>query len=117
MQGLHARIFIWLAAYLPRMPLKRRETQDWLRLAWLNMSAPLCVSTVKYPSRNRKKIGTTKQALLTNQKTEPRVRRHPSESTTLATPPIIYCISSMSFSGWLPSFPACHGIAERHGIG
>uniref|UniRef100_A0A5K3ESL2 Transposase n=1 Tax=Mesocestoides corti TaxID=53468 RepID=A0A5K3ESL2_MESCO len=23
----------------------------------------------------------------------------------------------MSFSGWLPFFPACHWIAERHGIG
>uniref|UniRef100_A0A5K3FKJ0 Uncharacterized protein n=1 Tax=Mesocestoides corti TaxID=53468 RepID=A0A5K3FKJ0_MESCO len=60
---------------------------------------------------------TTEQALLTNQKPEPRVRRLPSESATLATPLIIYRISSMSFSGWLPSFPACHWIAERHGIG
>uniref|UniRef100_A0A5K3FLU0 Spondin domain-containing protein n=1 Tax=Mesocestoides corti TaxID=53468 RepID=A0A5K3FLU0_MESCO len=59
-----------------------------------------------------KKTGTTEQALLTNQKPEPRVRRLPSESTTLATPLIIYCISSMSFSGWLPSFPACYSIAE-----
>uniref|UniRef100_A0A5K3FBS3 Uncharacterized protein n=1 Tax=Mesocestoides corti TaxID=53468 RepID=A0A5K3FBS3_MESCO len=54
---------------------------------------------------------------MTIQKPEPRVRRLPSESTTLATPLIIYCISSMSFSGWLSSFPACHWIAERHGIG
>uniref|UniRef100_A0A5K3F6K8 DUF1740-domain-containing protein n=1 Tax=Mesocestoides corti TaxID=53468 RepID=A0A5K3F6K8_MESCO len=69
------------------------------------------------PSPNRYKTSTTEQALLTNQKPEPRVRRFPSESTTLATPLIIYCISSMSFSGWLPSFPACHWIAERHGIG
>uniref|UniRef100_A0A5K3FXR2 Uncharacterized protein n=1 Tax=Mesocestoides corti TaxID=53468 RepID=A0A5K3FXR2_MESCO len=56
-------------------------------------------------------------ALLTNQKPETRVRRLPSESTTLATSLIIYCISSMSFSGWLPSFLACHWIAEGHGIG
>uniref|UniRef100_A0A5K3FX09 Transposase n=1 Tax=Mesocestoides corti TaxID=53468 RepID=A0A5K3FX09_MESCO len=55
---------------------------------------------------------TTEQALLTNQKPEPRVRRLPSESSTLATPLIIYCISSMPFSGWLPSFPSCHWIAE-----
>uniref|UniRef100_A0A5K3EY24 Secreted protein n=1 Tax=Mesocestoides corti TaxID=53468 RepID=A0A5K3EY24_MESCO len=56
-------------------------------------------------------------ALLTNHKPEPHVMRLPSESTTLATPLIIYCISSMSFSGSLPTFPACHWIAERHGIG
>uniref|UniRef100_A0A5K3F1N0 Uncharacterized protein n=1 Tax=Mesocestoides corti TaxID=53468 RepID=A0A5K3F1N0_MESCO len=81
------------------------------------MSAPLYVATVEYPSPNRKKTGTTEQALLTNQKPEPHVRLLPSESSTLATPLIIYCISSMSFSSWLPSFPACHWIAERHGIG
>uniref|UniRef100_A0A5K3FW13 Uncharacterized protein n=1 Tax=Mesocestoides corti TaxID=53468 RepID=A0A5K3FW13_MESCO len=51
--------------------------------------------------------GTTEQALLTNHKPEPHIRRLPSDSATLATPLIIYCISSMSFSGWLPSFPAC----------
>uniref|UniRef100_A0A5K3FVJ2 Uncharacterized protein n=1 Tax=Mesocestoides corti TaxID=53468 RepID=A0A5K3FVJ2_MESCO len=73
--------------------------------------------TVEYPSPNRKKTGTTEQALLTNQKPEPRVRRLPSESTAPATPFIIYCISSISFSGWLPCFPACHWIAERHGMG
>uniref|UniRef100_A0A5K3G705 Ovule protein n=1 Tax=Mesocestoides corti TaxID=53468 RepID=A0A5K3G705_MESCO len=74
-------------------------------------------TNVKYLSPNWKKTGTTEQALLTNQKPEPRVRRLPSVSTTLATPLIIYCISSMSFSGWLPSFPPCHWNAEGHRIG
>uniref|UniRef100_A0A5K3EKC3 Secreted protein n=1 Tax=Mesocestoides corti TaxID=53468 RepID=A0A5K3EKC3_MESCO len=72
---------------------------------------------VKYPNPNRKKTGTTEQALLTNHKPEPSVRRLPSESATLATPLIVYCISSMSFSGWLPSYPACHWNTERHRIG
>uniref|UniRef100_A0A5K3G4Y3 Ovule protein n=1 Tax=Mesocestoides corti TaxID=53468 RepID=A0A5K3G4Y3_MESCO len=67
---------------------------------------------VEYTRTNRKKTGATEQALLTNQKPEPRVRPLPSESTTLATPLVIYCISTMSFSGWLPVFPACHWIAE-----
>uniref|UniRef100_A0A5K3G479 Uncharacterized protein n=1 Tax=Mesocestoides corti TaxID=53468 RepID=A0A5K3G479_MESCO len=74
-------------------------------------------AAVECPSPNRKKTGTTEQALSTNQKPGPRVRRLPSESAALVMPLIIYCISSMSFSGWLPSFPACHWIAERHGIG
>uniref|UniRef100_A0A5K3FW10 Uncharacterized protein n=1 Tax=Mesocestoides corti TaxID=53468 RepID=A0A5K3FW10_MESCO len=67
-----------------------------------------CAEGVEYPSPNRLKIGTTEQALLTNQKPEPSVRCLPSESTMLATPLIIYCISSMSFSGWLIIFLACH---------
>uniref|UniRef100_A0A5K3EV96 DDE_5 domain-containing protein n=1 Tax=Mesocestoides corti TaxID=53468 RepID=A0A5K3EV96_MESCO len=34
--GPHVRrlpsdVLLWLAAYLPRMPMERRETQDWLR--------------------------------------------------------------------------------------
>uniref|UniRef100_A0A5K3F115 Ovule protein n=1 Tax=Mesocestoides corti TaxID=53468 RepID=A0A5K3F115_MESCO len=62
------------------------------------------------------KTGTTEQALLTNQKPEPHVRRLSSESATLATPLIIYCISSMSFSGWLPSFPACHSDAAANPV-
>uniref|UniRef100_A0A5K3EI44 2-Hacid_dh domain-containing protein n=1 Tax=Mesocestoides corti TaxID=53468 RepID=A0A5K3EI44_MESCO len=62
------------------------------------------------------KTGKTEQALLTNQKPEPRVRRLPSESTMPATPLIINCTSFVSFSIWLPSFPKCHWIAERHGI-
>uniref|UniRef100_A0A5K3F230 Uncharacterized protein n=1 Tax=Mesocestoides corti TaxID=53468 RepID=A0A5K3F230_MESCO len=70
------------------------------------------VVTVEYPNANRKKTGTAEQALLTNQKPELHVRRLPSKST----PTILYCTSVVSFSGWLPSFPACHWIAERHRI-
>uniref|UniRef100_A0A5K3FZQ8 Secreted protein n=1 Tax=Mesocestoides corti TaxID=53468 RepID=A0A5K3FZQ8_MESCO len=84
---------------------------------WSNMSALSYPSPVEYPSPSRKKTGTTEQALLTNQRPEPRVRRLPSESTTLATPLIIYCISSMSFSGWLLIFLACHWNTKRHRIG
>uniref|UniRef100_A0A5K3FCI6 IS4 family transposase n=1 Tax=Mesocestoides corti TaxID=53468 RepID=A0A5K3FCI6_MESCO len=47
------RVFLWLAAYLPRMPLDCKETEDWLRPACSNMSAPLYVTTVEYPSPNR----------------------------------------------------------------
>uniref|UniRef100_A0A5K3FPN8 Uncharacterized protein n=1 Tax=Mesocestoides corti TaxID=53468 RepID=A0A5K3FPN8_MESCO len=52
--------------------------------------------SVDYPSPNRKKTGITEQALLTNQKPEPRVRGLPFESTTLATPLIIYCNTVVS---------------------
>uniref|UniRef100_A0A5K3FQZ0 Uncharacterized protein n=1 Tax=Mesocestoides corti TaxID=53468 RepID=A0A5K3FQZ0_MESCO len=44
------------------------------------------------------------------------VRRLPSESTTLATPPIIYCTSVVS-SGWLLIFLVCHWNTERQRIG
>uniref|UniRef100_A0A5K3FDW5 Ovule protein n=1 Tax=Mesocestoides corti TaxID=53468 RepID=A0A5K3FDW5_MESCO len=72
---------------------------------------------VEYPSPNRKNTGTTEQALLTNHKPEPHVRRLPSESPTLATPLIIYCFAFASFSGWLHLFLACHWIADRRRIG
>uniref|UniRef100_A0A5K3FI68 Uncharacterized protein n=1 Tax=Mesocestoides corti TaxID=53468 RepID=A0A5K3FI68_MESCO len=72
------------------------------------MSALCYAAAVEYPSPNMKNTGTTEQALSTNHKPEPRVRRLPSESTTLATPPIIYCSSVVSFSGWLLIFLACH---------
>uniref|UniRef100_A0A5K3EUP5 Uncharacterized protein n=1 Tax=Mesocestoides corti TaxID=53468 RepID=A0A5K3EUP5_MESCO len=64
-----------------------------------------------------KNAGITDQALLTNHKPEPLVRRLPSKFTTLATPLFIYCTSSMSFSGWLLTFLACHWNAEGHRIG
>uniref|UniRef100_A0A5K3G0V9 Secreted protein n=1 Tax=Mesocestoides corti TaxID=53468 RepID=A0A5K3G0V9_MESCO len=61
----------------------------------------------EYQCPNRKKTGTTEKALLTIHKPEPHVRSRPSESTTLATPLIMYCTSVVSFSGWLPIFLAC----------
>uniref|UniRef100_A0A5K3FBV7 Lysosomal trafficking regulator lyst n=1 Tax=Mesocestoides corti TaxID=53468 RepID=A0A5K3FBV7_MESCO len=81
------------------------------------MSAPSGVATVEYPRQIINKTGPTEQALLTNQKPEQHVRRLLSESSTLATPLIIYCISSMSSSGWLLTFLACQWNAERHRIG
>uniref|UniRef100_A0A5K3ERM2 Uncharacterized protein n=1 Tax=Mesocestoides corti TaxID=53468 RepID=A0A5K3ERM2_MESCO len=81
------------------------------------MVAPYSCSNVEYPSPNRKNTGTTESGLLTNHKPEPHVRRPPSESTTPATPLIIYCTSSMSFSGWLLIFLACYWNSERHRVG
>uniref|UniRef100_A0A5K3F156 Secreted protein n=1 Tax=Mesocestoides corti TaxID=53468 RepID=A0A5K3F156_MESCO len=63
------------------------------------------------------KTSTTEQALLTNHKPEPQLKRLPSESTTLATPFIIYCSSFVPVSGWLLIFLACHWNTERQRIG
>uniref|UniRef100_A0A5K3FFK3 Uncharacterized protein n=1 Tax=Mesocestoides corti TaxID=53468 RepID=A0A5K3FFK3_MESCO len=63
------------------------------------------------------RTGTTEQALMTNHRPEPHVRRLPSESPTLATPLIIYCASFVSFSCWLPALLECHFNAETHRTG
>uniref|UniRef100_A0A5K3FY25 Ovule protein n=1 Tax=Mesocestoides corti TaxID=53468 RepID=A0A5K3FY25_MESCO len=63
------------------------------------------------------KTGTTDKALLTNHKSEPQVRRRPSESTTLATLLIIHYFSSVTFSGWLLTLFPCHLNSERQKIG
>uniref|UniRef100_A0A5K3G656 Uncharacterized protein n=1 Tax=Mesocestoides corti TaxID=53468 RepID=A0A5K3G656_MESCO len=70
------------------------------------MSEPSDVPIVEYPSPSVKKTGTTKQAVLANHKPEPHVGRIPFESTKLATPLIIYCTSSVSFSDCLLTFLA-----------
>uniref|UniRef100_A0A5K3F6J4 Suf domain-containing protein n=1 Tax=Mesocestoides corti TaxID=53468 RepID=A0A5K3F6J4_MESCO len=35
-------VLLWLAAYLPRMPLEHRETQDWLR-----PGGPTCLALIR----------------------------------------------------------------------
>uniref|UniRef100_A0A5K3G3L6 PDDEXK_1 domain-containing protein n=1 Tax=Mesocestoides corti TaxID=53468 RepID=A0A5K3G3L6_MESCO len=39
----------WLAVYLYRMPLEHRETEDWLRPVWSNMSVSSDVTTLPPP--------------------------------------------------------------------
>uniref|UniRef100_A0A5K3FW38 Transposase n=1 Tax=Mesocestoides corti TaxID=53468 RepID=A0A5K3FW38_MESCO len=70
--------------------IHRRERTG---VRFADVYAPSDVATVEYPSPNRKKNGITEQALLTNQKPDPHVRRLPSESATLATPLTICCSS------------------------
>uniref|UniRef100_A0A5K3ENE8 Uncharacterized protein n=1 Tax=Mesocestoides corti TaxID=53468 RepID=A0A5K3ENE8_MESCO len=62
------------------------------------------------------KTGSIKRALSTNHKPEPPVRRRLAESTTLATPLIIYCSSFVSSSVWVPIFLARHWNTERQRI-
>uniref|UniRef100_A0A5K3G014 Ovule protein n=1 Tax=Mesocestoides corti TaxID=53468 RepID=A0A5K3G014_MESCO len=71
-------------------------------------------NSVEYPTSIIQKTSATEQALLTNQNPEPHVRRLPSESTMLATPPIIYCSSFMSSCGWLVILLTCRWNAEKH---
>uniref|UniRef100_A0A5K3FT30 Secreted protein n=1 Tax=Mesocestoides corti TaxID=53468 RepID=A0A5K3FT30_MESCO len=46
---LLVHVILWLAGSLPCMLMERRETQDWLRLAWSNTSAPWSVATLLPP--------------------------------------------------------------------
>uniref|UniRef100_A0A5K3FYN0 Prolactin receptor n=1 Tax=Mesocestoides corti TaxID=53468 RepID=A0A5K3FYN0_MESCO len=59
-----------------------------------------CAYGVEHPSPDRKKAGTTEQALLTNHKPEPPVMFCPSKFPKPATPLITYCTSFVCFSGW-----------------
>uniref|UniRef100_A0A5K3FCX6 Ovule protein n=1 Tax=Mesocestoides corti TaxID=53468 RepID=A0A5K3FCX6_MESCO len=63
------------------------------------MSTPLFVTSEEYPSSSMQQNGKTKQALLTNNKPEPHVRRGSSESNSLPTPPIIYPFLNVFVSG------------------
>uniref|UniRef100_A0A5K3EMX4 Glycosyl transferase n=1 Tax=Mesocestoides corti TaxID=53468 RepID=A0A5K3EMX4_MESCO len=71
---LLTRICFWFAAYIPRVPLDHRDTQDWLRRALPNMPKFLYFTPIEYPSPSMNKTGTTEQALLTNHKPEPFIR-------------------------------------------
>uniref|UniRef100_A0A5K3FI84 Cobalamin biosynthesis protein n=1 Tax=Mesocestoides corti TaxID=53468 RepID=A0A5K3FI84_MESCO len=42
------RVFLWLAADLPHIPLDLGETEDWLKTTWSNVSAPQYVATVGF---------------------------------------------------------------------
>uniref|UniRef100_A0A5K3G2Y8 Secreted protein n=1 Tax=Mesocestoides corti TaxID=53468 RepID=A0A5K3G2Y8_MESCO len=44
---LFSRVLLWLAAYLPRVPLERREIQDWLR-----PGGPTCLRPNPTPHHN-----------------------------------------------------------------
>uniref|UniRef100_A0A5K3G7R6 IL4R n=1 Tax=Mesocestoides corti TaxID=53468 RepID=A0A5K3G7R6_MESCO len=46
---LHLSRVLWLAACLPRVPLERRGTQDWMKPTWSNMSVPSDVTTLHPP--------------------------------------------------------------------
>uniref|UniRef100_A0A5K3EHC1 Uncharacterized protein n=1 Tax=Mesocestoides corti TaxID=53468 RepID=A0A5K3EHC1_MESCO len=80
------------------------------------MSAPLHVTTLKYPSPSVKKTGTTEQASLTNHKPEPHVRHRLSEYPTLAMPLTKSDLLNVSVSDWPPMFLACNWNAEKQRI-
>uniref|UniRef100_A0A5K3FM60 Glycoprotein N n=1 Tax=Mesocestoides corti TaxID=53468 RepID=A0A5K3FM60_MESCO len=74
-------------------------------------------ANVEYPSPNTQNTGTTEHAALTIHRPEPHFSRHPSKSTTVATPLLSYYSSFACLPGWLLIFLACHWNAERHRIG
>uniref|UniRef100_A0A5K3G5G8 Secreted protein n=1 Tax=Mesocestoides corti TaxID=53468 RepID=A0A5K3G5G8_MESCO len=102
-----------------------RSPRHWPRrsLYTANQSCPSlvgCLSSSHAIGTQRHRIGcgqVVQHVCALIRRPKPRVRRLSSESTTLATPPIIYCTSVVSFSGWLPLFLACHWNAEGHRIG
>uniref|UniRef100_A0A5K3FZ04 Cytochrome c oxidase subunit 1 n=1 Tax=Mesocestoides corti TaxID=53468 RepID=A0A5K3FZ04_MESCO len=74
-----------------------------------------CHTPVGFSSSSRAIRAQRDTALLTNQKSDPHIRRLSSESTTLAAILIIYYSSAVSFSGWLLS--SSHAIGSQRDTG